>query len=188
MKKLTLLILAGLLCVTMASCDSNEEKEIKEDKEIVTVSSSVAEKAENNLYDPALIGTWILQEESEDGEQKPVQCMHFFENGECYYHYYETLCYYSIKEFTYYALKRAVITWYTEKSASLMILDSRIFKYAVKDNILTIIDDYGESQMFIKSNENVVDIITKNRKCADESYDNAENAYREYEESYEYDY
>ncbi len=186
-KTALLLIIISLLSLFLVSCDNNEKK-----TEEAQTNIEEKEVEENNLYDPDLLGTWILQEEAENGEEKPVQGMHFFENGDCYNYYYNTGHYDDYYDyetdkrvylFEYYVSKDTMTDWYTDKSASLMIQDGNIFKYNMKDNVLTVVNTDGESEIFIKSDENFVDIITKNDKWIKEIED---NAYAEYKKANPY--
>lgn len=207
MKKIALLfILILLMGLFSSSCDKRESeaKEGKNENSVPAIEYAEAEeknensipttesaqvKEENNLYDPDLIGTWILQEEPEDGKEKPVQAIHFFENGDCYNYYYGEKYY--IREynyetdkyeklFEYYESDTDITDWYTNKKESLLINNGRIFKYTIENDVLTISNFDGEKQVIIKSSENLIDIISENERWIAEHKEQSRAAYEAY--------
>ena len=61
-KTALLLIIISLLSLFLVSCDNNEKK-----TEEAQTNIEEKEVEENKLYDPDLIGTWILHEEADNG-------------------------------------------------------------------------------------------------------------------------
>lgn len=179
MKKLTLLILSGLLCLALASCDRTKEESNTPNS--ISQENNNLYQENDSLHDENLIGTWILQEELEEGEEKPVSAICFFENGDCYNYYYNTSSY--PHEYFYFVSRDSITNWYTNNKISLMVNNEKPLKYSITNDILTITDINGETQVFVKTNENLVDIIEKNEKWIDEFKD---KVYAEYKKAYPY--
>ncbi len=71
-------------------------------------------------------------------------------------------------------------TWYTNKKESILILDGLIFKYTIENDVLTISNGDDITQDFIKSSENLVDIILENEKWIAEHKEQSYAAYEAY--------
>ncbi len=163
-KTALLLIIVSLLSLFLVSCGNNE-------KTTEEAQTNIEEKevVENNLYDPDLIGTWILYD-----EEKPMQLALFFDNGKCFNYYFVAYdrkgCYkwgrgdFSVYDGSTYFSRSDSTEWYTNKEESIMVNNGHAIKYTINNDTLTILDQNENNVVFKKTNENYVDIIIEDQK------------------------